>query len=266
MRLSNKKFLIGLIILGIICFFLVQSTCCSGKESFFDLPSVTNNVSNKVSGSGTPWGPSDGNCPALPVCEACDCPPGKTCPVCPGIPGFYTYGPSSIHYNAPSGTYTCPSTLSPGFCVLPNESAPAACLADSNCVGFLKLNPTDTTSMLINALPENSGPSTPAVWFEKKGNTPTVYITRSVQVQSSAVSFSVSPALTQGDIGKTIIISVNTAIGSGALQTALLGIKNYRTTISDISSGNRGISVPVIPSLVPYVSGTANIGGTIAFA
>lgn len=120
--------------------------------------------------SGT-WASNE--CPPIPPCQACPCPMAKQCPSCnDGYPGYNKFGPSAITYKSQPGVYTCSNTKQQGYCVVDAENALSTCNADPKCLGFLQINPTDTTRMLISGTPSNYGTPNGTVYFEKTGNRP----------------------------------------------------------------------------------------------
>ncbi len=54
---------------------------------------------------------------------------------------FTAQAPAAVWDAGAAGSYTCPDTLADGWCVLPLADAPAACLADASCLGYLAPSP-----------------------------------------------------------------------------------------------------------------------------
>ncbi len=259
----KSRYVIGGLLLGIILFLLYVKS-----DDTTTPPHQANGTFQQANGTAFQGGWGLNSCPPLQPCPSCPCSPAKVCPSCDGIPGFQKYGPGSIHYNATPGTYTCQTTTRPGYCVLPDAQAAPRCLADQKCVGFLKLNPSDTTSTLISAQPSNSGQATPAIFYEKTGSPPPTK-PGTVVVRGTAASPLFALAGLDGmenvTVGSTIIatFTITSPPSLPAFSTYLnTNINGQRLVVSNGLAGG-GVALAVPGSLSMFVGQAAGLNGSI---
>ncbi len=230
----------------------------------FEMDTIQSQQANGTEFKGG-WGLN--SCPPLQPCPTCPCSPAKICPSCDGIPGFQKYGPGSIHYNAASGVYTCSSTSKPGFCVLPDAQAGSQCLSDAKCIGFLKLNPTDTTSMLISAQPSNSGPATPTIFYEKTGSPPPPVTKPGTVVVRENASFALTglDGIQNVAVGTTVIatFTITSPPSLPAFATLLnTSINGQKLRVTSGLAGG-GIILAVPQNLSNFIGQAAGLNGSI---